>query len=267
MKLFDTLRRHRRYLRAAEAASAGRVEDALAALDEILAEEPGNADALKLLAQLRFAANDLDAAEETSRRYLELVPDDADAKERLRQIVIQQAFAARDNERNDRAIERLRAALELDPDDPFIHYNMGNVHAETPDGMMVALECWQRAVSLRPDYIEPRFDLAQVFVFNSRYSEAVPHLEAIIRSRPDWPAPFYLLAVCHIKRGDADAALACLQTAVLINTSWGKTAVNDVNFAPLRGNPEFDALEDAVAVVRVDELTRVDDTTPRNPSE
>jgi tetratricopeptide (TPR) repeat protein len=256
MKLVDDLRRNRRLRRAVEAANAGRADDALAAVSEVLADEPDHVDALRLLGRLRFGLGDFDAAEAAYRRIIGLDAGDADATESLRQTLIKQAFAARDEERGDRAIERLRAALELDPNDAFVHYNLGNVFAETPNRIADALDCWQRAVALRPDYVEPHFDLAQVFVYNARYGEAIRHLDVIARQRPDWPAPLYLLAVCHVQSGAADLALAYLKTAILINPGWSKTAANDANFASLRGNPEFDGLADVDAVVRVDELSR-----------
>jgi len=249
-------RRNRSLRRALDAANAGHNEKALALVNALLADEPDNVEALQLCARLQFQQGDFNAAEITYRHILRLQTSDTDALENLRQTLIQQAFAAREEEHLERAAERLQAALELDPSDAFVHYNLGNVYAEMPNRFLDALECWRQAIVLRPDYIEPHFDLAQVLVYSGRFAEAIPHLEAIVQRRSDWPAPFYLLAVCHAQSAMLDSALAYLKTAVLINPGWGRTAANDENFAPLRGNPEFDSLVETDAFVRFEDLSR-----------
>lgn len=246
--------RERPVRRAREAANEGRREEALQLLERVLQREPQNDKALRLLADLHRETGNLDAAESAYRRLLERHPDDHAAREGLRQTLIHQGFVARNEEALPRAIEYLRAALELDPADAFVLYNLGSAHADSPDGLADALECWRKAIALRPDYVEPRFDVAQVFVHQGRFAEAIPHLEAIVRQRSDWPAPFYLLAVCHVRLGETARGLASLKSAVLLNPSWGKTAWGDPHLAALRGNPEFDRLVEVDAVVPLEEL-------------
>lgn len=246
--------KERLFRRAREAALEGRLEDAFRLVEQLLQNEPKHSEALRLLADLYRQKGDFDAAEPLYRRLLEEDPHDAVAREGLRQTLIQQGFVARNDEDPLRALERLRAALELDPTDAFVHYNLGNVYADSPDGLENALECWRKAIALRPDYIEPHFDLAQLCVHRGHFAEAISHLEAIVRCRSDWPAPFYLLAVCHVRLGEIEKGLASLKSAVLLNPSWGKTALSDPHLVSLRGNPEFDQLVEVDAVVSLEEL-------------
>ena len=51
-------------------------------------------------------------------------------------------------------------------------------------------------------------------------------------------------------------ALKGLRDAIIINTGWARTAAADEHLAPLRGNPEFEALVDTEAIIPAQDLSK-----------
>lgn len=254
MRFLQTVFRNRSLARAADALDDGRLEEAFSALEPFLRGASVPVEALQVLGGIRLAQGAADDAREAFQRVLAESPNDPTATEGLRQVHIQKAFAAREEEDHALAADELCAALELNPSDAFVHYNLGNVYADMGDRAEDALRCWRAAVELRQDYVEAHFDLGQVLFYNGRYDEAMPHFEAILRARTDWPAPFYCLAAIHARQGNREAAMENLTTALLLNSGWARTATDDPHLASLRGDPEFDRLVADGATVPVDDL-------------
>ncbi len=90
--------------------SAGRLDEAVAALTRATELEPGNANALANLALLAFRRGDLDLAERYVNRALQARPDSGGALEVLGGIRMARGDAAG-------ALDPLERAVRLDPDD------------------------------------------------------------------------------------------------------------------------------------------------------
>lgn len=229
--------------RAAKALEADDIETAKAIVKRQLERRPDHPEALHLLGRIRFFMERYEAAQQIYERLLKMDETDETARENLRQTHLRQAFHAReagDAEETERAY---RAALEINPDDAYTHYNMGCAYMDGPPNRAdEAAASWRRAIALKPDYVEAHFDLAQLYFGRGQYEAARPHFEAAAEARPDWPAPIYCLAVIAVKAGDLEKGLEYALAAAELNTGWGRTAAEDENLAPLRGNPAFDAL-------------------------
>jgi tetratricopeptide (TPR) repeat protein len=57
----------------------------------------------------------------------------------------------------------------------------------------------QKAVELSPDYAEARGRLAMLFTQDGRPADAIPHLEEVVKVRPQDPQTLYLLAQCILQ--------------------------------------------------------------------
>ncbi len=251
-------RRHARWLSDADdAIQRGELDEAIELVEAVLEATPDNADALHLLGRIYLFREEYDAADETYTRLRAMDPADEVARENLRQAHIRRGFHAREAGDLVEAERFFLAAIELDPSDAFVHYNLGCAYADHHEERAAdAFRMWERAVELRPGYADAHFDLAQVYFHNERYDDAYPHYEALVEARPDWPAPHYCMAVIRLKRGDTDGALKGLRDAIIVNAGWARTAAADEHLAPLRGNPEFEEIVDTEAVVAPGELAK-----------
>ena len=67
-------------------------------------------------------------------------------------------------------------------------------------------------------------NLAQRLIENHSYAEAVPHLEAVLKSEPDHGMALYSLAVCHHELGRPAEAIAVLEKLLGRDNRWGNYA-------------------------------------------
>ena len=100
------------------------------------------------------------------------------------------------------AVAPLRCALELQPDDPEGHRNLGLalLQAGRSQDAVAALG---RALELQPDYPEAHYTLAHAFATVGQPSTAVRQFREALRLRPDWPAALRDLALLHATRAEA----------------------------------------------------------------
>lgn len=257
MKLLRGLRHGRWLSDADEAIQRGEFDEAVGLIQAVLDVDEGNADALHLLGRIHLFRDEYDEADALYTRLCEMDPGDETARENLRQAHIQRGFQGRELGDLEHAERHFHAAIELDPEDAFVYYNLGCAYADQHEERSAdAFRMWEKAVELRPGYADARFDLAQVYFYNERYDDAFPHYEALVEARPDWPAPHYCMAVIRLKRGDTEGALKGLRDAVIINTGWARTASADEHLAPLRGNPRFEELIDTEAIIPAGDLSK-----------
>ena len=110
--------------------------------------------------------------------------------------------------RTDEALAHYRRALEIRPDYPEAHNNLGNLLAATPGGGQEALLHYEEALRLRPAFAEAHTDLANLLSgVAGREAEAASHYEEALRLKPgDASAHFGLAGVWARTPGrEADA--------------------------------------------------------------
>jgi tetratricopeptide (TPR) repeat protein len=136
---------------ALELHRAGRLQDAAAIYQQLLAENPGHADAAHLLGLVFLRNNDVDSA-------IRLIGD----------------------------------AIELDPDNPLYHANLGNIlkDSERPTDAIMA---YRRALELHPGYAEVHNNLGYVLQAGGMIEEGIGHYRKAIALRPDNYRPHYNL--------------------------------------------------------------------------
>ena len=112
-------------------------------------------------------------------------------------------------------LEHVRHALELDPDEPMAHLQLGHLLSMSGD-REAAVASGRRALELAPGDANVRLGFATLLILMNRTEEAIPLLKNLTRLDP---AQRYMhlfqLAVCYRRQGRIDEAIAkhreCLQ--------------------------------------------------------
>lgn len=123
---------------------AGRDEEALALLDQVIAQQPNQSEALYDAALLAEKLGRMDVVESNLRRVIELRPDSAHAYNALGYSLADRGI------RLEEARQLIAKAAELAPEDPFIMDSMGWVLFRQGD-TQGALGFLQRAYALKKD--------------------------------------------------------------------------------------------------------------------
>ena len=71
-----------------------------------------------------------------------------------------------------KAISYYKKTIELQPNDPHAHNNMGNAYKEMED-FDKAMKCYDRAINLKPDYASAHSNLGIVFQKKDDFSTAL----------------------------------------------------------------------------------------------
>ena len=122
-------------------------------------------------------------------------------------------LVARRSEQEDdgreRALEMISHALELDPELAVAYQALVDILGEVSSRRADALGAAQKAVELDPNDAEGWILLANAFVRNGNYNDAVQAAEQALRLNPLAPVYYpYLLAEALYASGDYDAAIS-----------------------------------------------------------
>lgn len=106
---------------------------------------------------------------------------------------------------NDGAIEAYARAVELAPDDPVLHFNLGNA-LYSQQRLDAAVSCFERATAIDPTYVEAWNNLGTVRAELRHYDEAIAALRRAVQLLPHYADAHYNLAETLYEAGRADQA-------------------------------------------------------------
>lgn len=134
------------------------------------------------------------------------------------------------------ARERMRSAIEIDPDDPTIHYDFGNGLLEMPDpDLDGAAELYERALALKPEYPKALNNLGIVRRKQERIKEAMEHFEKTLRVDPTFTDAILNIGQAHLIQGDAPQAVERFQEVLRIDPAHVAAWFNLGNAQARRG--------------------------------
>ena len=110
-----------------------------------------------------------------------------------------------------------------------------------------ARRLYQKALMLDKGHVYALNNLGVICIQEGNYSEARKNLERAVRLRPEYVDPHYNLACLHAVRGEVKRALDYLKRAVSLDKSVRGWARNDGDLQNLRGVPGF---EEIIKVVK-----------------
>jgi superkiller protein 3 len=181
--------------------SAGRIDEAISHLNQSLAEDPKDADALYELARLHKNAS-LHSIEALKA----LDPDSFQLHALMGEVYA-------DQERYSEAIEEYQKALAKRPDAQGMKFLIGVAYWAQRQ-MEPAEKAFKEAYKENPNDAMTNLYLGDIAVRYQRFSEALPYLMVTKRTEPNTPLLHVLMGQCYQAQGEFEKAKAEFQAAI-----------------------------------------------------
>lgn len=140
---------------------------------------------------------------------------------RSAQEEFERGTAAAQSGRMAEGITALRRAIELRPDFPEAHYNLGAACREVGDAD-AALAAYRRAAELAPKFADVYVDIASILRERRELDEAERSLRTALALKPAFPEALLELGNVHKGAGDWRAAVEDFQRAVSLAPAFGR---------------------------------------------
>ncbi len=216
---------------ALEHHSAGRLSEAESLYRQVLAENPGHADALHRLGLIAFQTGRNDAAIDLIQKAIAVQPNDGAYHLNL-------ANALRRRGDLDSAMASYRTAIQVRPDLFEAHHNLGKLLREQGK-LDEAAAVLHRALDINPNLAEIHNALGLVYRQQSRLSDAAAAYTRALELRPDVPGVLNNLANVLKEQGKLDEALACYDRALSLKPD--DAAIHSNRIYTLHDHPVYDA--------------------------
>ena len=159
-----------------------------------------------VLAEAQLRSDDLEQAGQSLARAKNLNPDKAGL------WFAQGALALRD-ERPEEALPLIQRGLELDPKIPAAYFDLGNAHIMLDD-LSSALDSFERATNLKPDFWEALNNQALVLYEMGNADEAIRRWRAVLKLENNAEPMLALAAALHQKGDDSDVPITMAREAL-----------------------------------------------------
>lgn len=191
----------------------GRIEEATVGLERVLELDPRASQASFVLAQMQIDREEFNEALST----LGAIEDPGSAGERaLRRNLVAECYIGLD--RLDDARAELDRALELKPDLPDAHYNLGVIF-ERRGNMERAMEAYGQELEVSPNSFRAHFGMAKLFGATGRADEMIDHLETTIEINPRFAVGHLYLANAYLERGNLERAIELAKRGIELGPS------------------------------------------------
>jgi predicted O-linked N-acetylglucosamine transferase (SPINDLY family) len=210
--------------------NAGRLSEAEAVYQEMLATNPADIDALHFSGVAAHQRRDHERAAQLISQALSLNPANAPAQNNL-------GIALAAQGKRDEAMACFRKALALAPDYFDALFNLGNTLSDRGD-FDEAGACYRKAVALRPGSPEAHFRLANAYKDRGMRNEAVASYKDALALRPNSFEIYNNLGNVLHAQGRLDEAIACMQEALALKPDFADAHFNLGNMFRDRDRPE-----------------------------
>jgi tetratricopeptide (TPR) repeat protein len=135
------------------------------------------------------------------------------------------------------SILKLEADLKTDPKDYEALYKLGNLSFRANPAR--AMECYQAALSIRPDSMGAMERLAMLYSGKGDLDGALKLLDRMKAQQPENPDIYYNLACIKARQNRIDESVGLLETAIGKGFSNRHLLVLDKDLDNIKGSPEF----------------------------
>jgi protein O-GlcNAc transferase len=112
-----------------------------------------------------------------------------------------------------------RHALEIKPDYPEAHYNLGVALRERGQ-LDEAIAAYRHALELKPGYLEAHYNLGVALGDRGQFDEAIAAYRRALRLKPNYPEAHNNLGIALRDRGQLDVAVAACRRALELKPDY-----------------------------------------------
>ena len=128
--------------------------------------------------------------------------------------------------RNTDAAVEFRRVVQLEPDNPRAHYNLGAALLNSGD-LSEAQDCFQRVITLDPAHTAAHVNLANLFIRSGNYDAAVTNYQRALEIEPDNAEIYFQYGIALSKNlGHFDEAIASFNRALAIRPDYAEVHNN-----------------------------------------
>jgi protein O-GlcNAc transferase len=220
---------------------AGRLTEAESIYRQILAQQPQNAEALRMLGLVAFRVGRGKDALELVGKAVAANPSAADYHSNLGVILASL-------KRFDESIAAFREALRLAPNDPQATTNLANVLQEKGE-FDEAIVLYREALRNRSDIPQTHYNLAKALQEKGMLEEAIGEYRAAISLNPRYAEAFNSLGTALKQKGQLPEAITAYQQALTLRSNSPEVYYNLGKAMRAAGNAdqEIAAYQQAIA--------------------
>lgn len=130
-------------------------------------------------------------------------------------------------------------------------YNSGN-HALAASNLVEAERLYRLATEIDPWFYAPFNNLANVEFRRGEFSQAIEHWEKALRLKPDYVEPMISISYLHLQKGEYVKAKGLINSALLLAPLNSHAMVNRADYFLRMGNLKS-AMSDATSVIAKEE--------------
>jgi Tfp pilus assembly protein PilF len=159
-----------------------------------------------------YESGDWDRANHACVKILKDHPEHADALHLMGLLLMQL-------ERYNLAMQSFEKAIQQKPDDPFLHYNLGNALRE--DGQNErAIPCFEESLRLDPQMEASSYNLGIIFQKLGETDKAIEYYQKTLRMNPQAADVYNNLGILSQEKGEIDDAIRYFYKAIHINPDY-----------------------------------------------
>lgn len=185
----------------------GKKEEAIYNLQRALIEQVNHVGAHSLLAQLLHEKGRTEDAFDHYKERLKIDPYHAETYVNMGGILVKQGKLLE-------AIEYFDKALVIDPEHAEAHYNLGSTFLSLQDADQ-ALVHYLRALKNKPDS-DTYYNIGVIYMYKDRHMDAIDYFNTAVQLRPDYFEAYVNLGSVYLKLENYDLAIKNFNTALSI---------------------------------------------------
>lgn len=121
----------------------------------------------------------------------------------------------------DRAIVEYRRALQINPGNALMYYNIGTCYAKK-ERYDKAINALGKAIQTDPNFVMAYYQLGTVYLLEGSFEEGVRELERAIEIEPRFADAYYTLALAYQSKGLGEEALRAFRKAVEMDPKFAR---------------------------------------------
>ena len=212
----------------------GYLDEAEAAFQQALRDDPSSAEALYGIGSVYLNQNKNAAAREAFEQSVKLTAGYpgtlADAWNNLGVI------ATRENRVSD-AIQRFENALRENPNHLLALDNLGNAHRQLKQ-WSDARKILERALAIAPEDAEANYSMGMVFAQNNDTDKAYEYLQRALKAKPAYPEALNNLGILYLLTQRRDQAVESFEECIRVAPGFDQAYLNLARVYTIEGAKE-----------------------------